>query len=129
VPRLVEALVGKKAIGASTGYAQHTAAWTEEGELFTFGKGEHGQLGHGGTQNELVPRLVQALLRKKVVGTAAGGRHIAVWTEDGDIFTFGAARLGQLGQRLGQRLGQARALGASLSLRPTESCFPHVWMQ
>ena len=40
--------------------------WTEEGELFellfTFGAGEDGRLGHGGTQNELVPRQVEALV-------------------------------------------------------------------
>jgi len=57
------------------------------------------------------------------------GTSYSSFLKNSDIFTFGAARLGQLGQRLGQRLGQARALGASLSLRPTESCFPHVWMQ
>ena len=37
------------------------AVWTEEGELFTFGNGNYGVLGHGGTQNEYVPRLVEAL--------------------------------------------------------------------
>ena len=36
VPRLVEALAGKKVIGASAGY-DHTVVWTEEKEPFTFG--------------------------------------------------------------------------------------------
>jgi len=75
VPRLVQALTGRNVIGASAG-DEHTgcdtavtAVWTEEGELFTFGAGWElfkfgngsGRLGHGGTQSELVPRLVQAL--------------------------------------------------------------------
>jgi len=62
VPRLVEALVVKKVVGATAG-ASHTAAWTEEGELFTFGYGGGGRLGHGGDEDELVPRLVEALLK------------------------------------------------------------------
>jgi len=42
VPRLVEALV-EKVIGAAAG-ANHSAVWTEEGELFTFGVGDDGRL-------------------------------------------------------------------------------------
>jgi len=56
VPILVEALAGKKVIGAATG-SFHTAAWTQAGELFTFGEGLYGHLSHGGIQNVLVPRL------------------------------------------------------------------------
>jgi len=98
VPRLVEALVGKKVVGASAAAGNnHTAVWTEEGELFTFGNGTHGQLGHGGTQNEAVPRLVEALAGKKVAGAAAGTMHTAVWTEEGELFTFGYGGHGSLG--------------------------------
>ena len=68
-----EALAGKKVIGLAAGHL-HTAVWTEAGELFTFGDGDHGQLGHGGTQHELVPRLVGALAGKKVIGPSAGSR-------------------------------------------------------
>ena len=96
VPRLVEALTGKKVVGTSAGET-HTAAWTEEGELFTFGNGNFGRLGHGGAQNELVPRRVEALTGKKVVGTSAGGNHTAAWTEEGELFTFGYGYLGMLG--------------------------------
>jgi len=61
VPRLVEALSGKKVVGAAAGM-YHTAVWTNEGEIFAFGDGLYGQLGHGGKEIELVPRLVDALL-------------------------------------------------------------------
>jgi len=96
VPRLVQALAGKKVTGAVTG-SHHTAVWTEEGELFTFGAGNHGMLGHGGKHDERVPRLVGALVGKKVIGTASGGRHTAVWTEAGELFTFGYGAHGELG--------------------------------
>ena len=35
---------------------------SEEGELFTFGVENYGQLGHRGDENELVPSLVEALM-------------------------------------------------------------------
>ena len=61
VPRLGQALAGEKVVAAAAGH-DHTAAWTEAEELFTFGHGFYGKLGHGGQlQNEHVPRLVEAL--------------------------------------------------------------------
>jgi alpha-tubulin suppressor-like RCC1 family protein len=82
-----------------TGVAQrcHTAVWTELGELFTFGQGEYGNLGHGEDVDERVPRLVDALVGQKVVGAAAGHQHTAVRTEAGELFTFGNGDCGQLG--------------------------------
>jgi len=55
------------------------------------GDGYWGKLGHGhgGTARELVPRLVESLVGKTVVGAAA------VWTEAGELFTDGIC--GQLG--------------------------------
>ena len=94
-PRLIKVLVGKKVIGAATSDT-HTAAWMEEGELFTFGSGLYGRLGHGGSENEDVPRLVEGLVGKKVIGAAAGLRHTAVWTEEGELFTFGCGDDGHL---------------------------------
>ena len=47
-----------------TAGGHHTAVWTEEGELFTFGFGNNGRLGHGGEQHETALRLVEALLKE-----------------------------------------------------------------
>jgi len=71
--------------------ATFTAVWTEAGELFTFGQGFRGQLGHGGVESERVPRLVEALVGKKVAAAAAavGSDHTVVWTDAGELFTFG----------------------------------------
>ena len=38
----------------------HTAAVTEGGGVYTFGRGEYGQLGHGDEENQLAPRRVPA---------------------------------------------------------------------
>ena len=39
----------------------HTVAVTMSGELFTFGDGSSGQLGHNSSNGELVPRRVEGL--------------------------------------------------------------------
>ena len=88
--------------GRATAGASHTAVWTEEGELFTFGYGVDGRLGHGGEKKGRVPRLVEALAGKKVIGAASGRDHTAVWTEAGESFTFGIGRFGQLGHNMQQ---------------------------
>jgi alpha-tubulin suppressor-like RCC1 family protein len=54
---LVEALAGKKVVGVAAG-CNLTVTWTDAGELFTFGCGGSGKLGHGEEEN--VPRLVEA---------------------------------------------------------------------
>jgi len=97
VPRLIEALAGKKVIISAAACECHTAVWTESGELFTFGTGVLGSLGHGGKEEESVPWLVEALAGKKVIGTAAGS-HTGVWTDAGELFTFGRGTFARAGR-------------------------------
>jgi E3 ubiquitin-protein ligase HERC2 len=40
----------------------HSAAITASGELYTWGKGRYGRLGHGDSDDQLKPKLVEALL-------------------------------------------------------------------
>ena len=99
VPRMIQALAGKMVIGVAAG-GDHTAVWTDEGQLFTFGYGDDGRLGHGGEEDEYLPRLIEALAGKKVIGAASGDDHTAVWTWEGELFTFGIGRFGQLGHNM-----------------------------
>ena len=84
---------------AAAASPDRAAAWTEEGELFTFGDGDQGQLGHGGKQNEHAPRLVESLVGKKVVGASIGSGHTAV---------FGFGLHGELGHGPEQELGMQK---------------------
>jgi alpha-tubulin suppressor-like RCC1 family protein len=67
------------------------------GEIWSFGYGLYGRLGHGGEGNEVVPRLVEALNHVVVKQVAAGWGHSMVLTRDGDVFTWGSGYFGQLG--------------------------------
>jgi alpha-tubulin suppressor-like RCC1 family protein len=99
VPRLVEALAGKRVAGAAAGQ-YHSMVWTEGGELHTFGDGYDGALGHGGLLSVFVPRVAYFLFYlfagKRVVGAAAGDIHTVVWTEGGEVYTFGGGIFGSL---------------------------------
>ncbi|KAK3573274.1 hypothetical protein QTP86_019228 [Hemibagrus guttatus] len=66
----------------------HTAVLTKTGEVYTFGEGSHGQLGHNSTDNELLPKKVD-----RVDGPAkqvtCGSHHTLVLMPSGILFTFG----------------------------------------
>lgn len=95
-PKLLERLSGKKVVQLSAcGF--HTGCLTDMGEVYTWGEGKFGRLGHGAERNCHSPRLVESLLGKRPIQIACGGFHSAVVTEDGKMYTFGGGEHGQLG--------------------------------
>jgi alpha-tubulin suppressor-like RCC1 family protein len=97
LPRRVGgALSGVRAVAVAAG-SEHTAVVGEGGEVFTFGDGEYAPLGHGDEENALAPRLVAGLAGRVVVDVAAGWRHTAVVTDEGELWTFGRGWQGRLG--------------------------------
>jgi alpha-tubulin suppressor-like RCC1 family protein len=90
-------LVGKRVVGVAAG-SDHMVVWTDEGKAYSFGYGECSQLGHGGNEDELVPRLSEGVLvGKRVVGVAAGDAQTVVWTDEGKAYSFGSGGYGKLG--------------------------------
>lgn len=88
--------------------AEHSLALSAEGELFTWGAGQSGQLGHGDEELSVIsrlfwnrsvfsPKLVKTLGEKKLVRIAAGLMHSACIDEHGILHTFGQGRFSQLG--------------------------------
>lgn len=43
-----------------------------QGEIYTFGNGAHGQLGHGDTKDRYSPEIIQGLLNKHISFIACG---------------------------------------------------------
>lgn len=60
-PRVIESLRGVEVVDIAAGGA-HSACITASGELFTWGKGRYGRLGHGDSEDQLKPKLVSDLL-------------------------------------------------------------------
>ncbi|RUS88143.1 hypothetical protein EGW08_004105, partial [Elysia chlorotica] len=87
-----------KKIASSKGSDGHTLALTTEGELFSWGDGDHGKLGLGGDRTQKVPKIIQGPLATKVVKCmSAGYRHSAAVTVDGELYTWGEGDHGRLG--------------------------------
>ncbi|XP_054206132.1 E3 ISG15--protein ligase HERC5 isoform X1 [Homo sapiens] len=96
-PSLIEGLDNQKVEFVACG-GSHSALLTQDGLLFTFGAGKHGQLGHNSTQNELRPCLVAELVGYRVTQIACGRWHTLAYVSDlGKVFSFGSGKDGQLG--------------------------------
>jgi E3 ubiquitin-protein ligase HERC3 len=77
--------------------SNHTLAITEEGELFSCGRGRHGQLGLGYFHDGGPMTRCDALRGMRVINIAAGGQHSVCVTDDGRVWSWGDCRKGQLG--------------------------------
>ena len=56
----------------------------------------HG-IGHGDTENQTLPKLIEAMRGKRVVQVSAGNMHSLVLTESGEVYLFRVWNYGQLG--------------------------------
>ncbi|KAJ7525724.1 hypothetical protein O6H91_17G063100 [Diphasiastrum complanatum] len=87
----------------------HTALVTSSGQLYTFGEGTFGALGHGDKENVHHPKEVESLKGLKIVRVACGVWHTAAVVEvmigysgasscsSGKLFTWGDGDKGRLG--------------------------------
>ncbi|KAM4830382.1 RCC1 domain-containing protein 1 isoform X2 [Urocitellus parryii] len=76
--------------------AEHVLLLCAAGQVFSWGGGRHGQLGHGTLEAELEPRLLEALQGLPMAEVAAGGWHSVCVSETGDIYIWGWNESGQL---------------------------------
>lgn len=60
-------------------------AITRAGDLYTWGDGEHGNLGHGDTEDQPRPKLVEALRGVLLVAVAASEYHAIAAAQDGQV--------------------------------------------
>lgn len=74
----------------------HTVVLTQNGEVFTFGSNQYGQLGTGDLLPYIGPVLVK--LNSFIVQVAAGSNHSVLLSSRGVIYTFGNHSKGQLGR-------------------------------
>jgi len=71
----------------------HTIAVTSAGEVYTFGQGSAGQLGHQDKASRVVPTRISPVCfdHAKIAFVAAGEAHSAAVTEEGTVYTFGTS--------------------------------------
>ena len=85
----------------------HSMAVTADGQVYTWGWGLGGRLGHPEgklhSENgaEIFPRVVRRLGQRRIVSVAAAKHHSLAVTETGEVFSWGLSRDGRLGYATG----------------------------
>lgn len=98
LPHRLKTLTGIKIRFVAAGpAAAHCLGGDMEGKLYTWGRNERGQLGHGDTTQRNYPSVVTGLAGRNIITGAGGKFHSAVVTDDGKSYTFGSNAAGQLG--------------------------------
>jgi hypothetical protein len=97
-PSVVVALADAKEeiLKVSCGW-DHSIAISAAGQVFTWGSGANGKLGHGDEESCDLPTLVKEMDGKVVVDAKAGCEHTVLLTANHEVWTFGHGDSGRLG--------------------------------
>eukprot|EP00249_Psilotum_nudum_P024626 c29240_g3_i1 orf=961-3504(+) len=95
-PRLVSNGLGSRRVKVVAAAKHHTIVATVGGEVFTWGSNREGQLGYPSIDTQPTPRRVSSL-KARVVAVAAANKHSALLTAEGEVYTWGCNKEGQLG--------------------------------
>ena len=98
----------------------HALAVTTDGSLYSWGEGASGKLGHGSTEDNDVPQLVQALRAVPIARAAAGTFTSLALARTGEVWSWGSGlALGHGGNDESQQLVPRviGGLGANASVR------------
>ena len=90
-PTLLTALSGKQTIHIDCG-GSYSAAVTASGELYSWGRGNYGRLGHGSSDDHTQPAIVAALKGQKVIDMSCGsGDAQTLAVTDAGLYIFKAS--------------------------------------
>jgi alpha-tubulin suppressor-like RCC1 family protein len=102
-PHALLAMQGLRVVAVATG-RYFSLVLSEASGVFSFGRGEYGQLGHGDLADWLTPQPITELQGMRLSAVACGAEHSLVVTSAGRLYTFGEGSSGALGH--GDRCSQ-----------------------
>jgi alpha-tubulin suppressor-like RCC1 family protein len=92
-------LARKHVIQVSCG-SRHALAVCDDGDIFSWGSGENGRLGHGTVTSSSVPRRIDAFVlpySERIVEVVAGDAHSLARNCEGQLYSWGSGSYGRLG--------------------------------
>ncbi|KAH9513369.1 putative E3 ubiquitin-protein ligase herc1 [Bulinus truncatus] len=95
-PKLIQGPLAQKVVKTMSAGYRHSAAVTFDGQLYTWGEGDYGRLGHGDKTSRNLPKQVKDI---GLVGqVACGSSHTLAVSQDGKtVWSFGGGDNGKLG--------------------------------
>ncbi|KAF3324195.1 ultraviolet-B receptor UVR8-like protein [Carex littledalei] len=115
-PIPVQGLSGLTLVDIAAG-GWHSTTLTADGEVYAWGRGEHGRLGFGDDKSsKMVPQKVQLLAGEDIVQVSCGGTHSVALTRDGRMYSYGRGDHGRLGY--GRKVTTGHPMEVPLKLPP-----------
>jgi len=108
-PQIVKALENSFLMTVDCG-GYHTACIDDKGEVYTWGVGNRGQLGHGDVLDWNAPNKVQALCGRNMVDIKCGHLHTLALQSNRELLSWGGNGSGQLGQGIKEDLFSPRTV-------------------
>ncbi|KAL4511530.1 hypothetical protein ABPG73_008608 [Tetrahymena malaccensis] len=119
-----------KIVGISANFF-HSLAWDDHGNIYSWGEGQHGQLGHpiekgySFNKQELSPKRIQTLQGKFVIQASCGMKYSAAITNEGELYGWGKGDYNQVESQEDQQNSLMDSLYPK-KLMPEDSNFIHV---
>lgn len=95
---MVSALSGQHIVRVACGSGDaHTLCITSQGRVYSWGDGDYGKLGRGGSDGSKIPRLVEKLQNVEIVSVYCGGQFSIALSSDGEVYSWGKGEGWRLG--------------------------------
>lgn len=89
-PKLIQKLIGQRVIQVACGSRDaQTLCLTEDGTVYSFGDGDFGKLGRGGSDGCSVPHPIERLNGLGIIQIECGAQFSLALTRTGEIHTWG----------------------------------------
>eukprot|EP01080_Neovahlkampfia_damariscottae_P000518 gene518-8031_t len=78
--------------------SEHSLLLNNEGKVFSFGHNKYGQTGQGTTSGDTeIPTAVKGFYNQDIIKISCGGDHSVMLNKYGEVFSFGRASKGEMG--------------------------------
>jgi alpha-tubulin suppressor-like RCC1 family protein len=101
--------------------ALHSLLLTDQGRVYSWGRGPDGQMGHDCKKELVKPTMISKLLQHNVVDISAGLDYSLALTDKNELFVWGSNSCGQLGLQQSTVAPKASTSLNSFAVLPTPS--------